>query len=326
MPPITEENVYAALGLTAPAPDAGTEGAKAQEPAEPAAQTQVPEEGAKGQDVAEPAAGTRSEPAEEPGKGDDPNPEEPAGKQTMDEKQRRENAARRRQQEQQTAIETAVAEALRKEREKTDADWERFFAASGLKDTETGKPIKTRAEYEAWQQKHQLQQAQQQLKDGKLTPELMQQLISQNPVVQKAQAMIDQNAAAQKQAQQQAERTRISEEIAEIGKLDPKIQSVEDLLSMENFHTFKGYVDKGYSYLDSYKLSNMEKIATARAQQAQQQALDNARGKDHLKASGRSQGTGAMSVPPEVMRQYRLFNPGATDAQIQAHYNKSMKK
>lgn len=325
MPPITEESVYTALGLEAPAP-AAAEGAKTQEPAEPAAQSTKPEVGAKEQEPAEPAEGTVEQPGTDSGKDDDPKRDDQTGKQPMDEKQRRENAARRRQQEQQAAIDTAVQNALQKEREKTDAEWSRFFAVSGMKNTATGEPIRTKAEYEAWQKVYQTEQMQQKLKAGELTPELMQQLISQNPVMQQAQQLIDQNAAAQQQAQQQAEQSRIQGEIVEIGKLDPAIKSVEDLLNMENFQTFKGYVDKGYSYLDSYKLSNMDKIANARAQQAQQQALDNARSKDHLKPSGKSQGAGAVSVPPQILKQYRLFMPNATDAQIQAHYNKTLKK
>lgn len=323
---ITEAKVYEALGLQAPAPAAGADGANVQEPAAPAVQTEDPNQGAKAQEPAVPASGSddgNPTPAQE----DNPiqDGQEP-GKKPMDEKQRHENAARRRQQEQQAAVDAAVQQALQAERKKADAEWAGFFEKAGLKNTFTDEPIKTREQYTKWFQEYQSKQMQQDLKDGKLTPEMLQQLISQNPVMQQVQKIVGQDTAAKKLAQQQAEQTRIDGEIAEISKLNPNVKTVGDLLSMPKYQEFKSYVDKGYSYLDSYRLSHMDEIANARAEQARQTALNNARGKDHLVASGKSQGTGAASVPPEIMRQYRLFNPKATDAQIQAHYNKTLKK
>ena len=43
--------------------------------------------------------------------------------------------------------------------------------------------------------------------------------------------------------------------------------------------------------------------------------------KNHLIKTG-TRGSGAVTVPPEIKEQYRLFNPDATDAEIQAHYSK----
>lgn len=332
MPPaITENAAYQALGLDAPAVDAGNQGANGQEPAQPAENNPATETGANQQNPAQSAEEpenneTHNDGVEPPAEGASETQGNPDAK-PMDEKTRRENAARRRQQEQQAAVQAAVQEALQQERARMDAQWNEFFAASGLKNTITGEPIKTREDYQKWQQEYQAQQASQKLKAGELTPELLQQIVGQHPVVQQAKQLLEQNAAQQQSQQEQAQRQRIQEEISEIGKLDPSIQSVEDLMNMPEaeFTAFKGYVDKGYSFLDSYRLSHMEQIADRRAEQARQQAMNNERGKEHLRPSGRSQGTGPVSVPPAVMRSYRLFNPGATDAEIQAHYNKNMK-
>ena len=57
-----------------------------------------------------------------------------------------------------------------------------------------------------------------------------------------------------------------------------------------------------------------------------QQALNNARGKDHLRSTGNAQGSGALSVPAEEMAMFRLFNPNATEAEIQKFYNKHHKR
>lgn len=310
---ITESAVYQALGLEEPA---AAPGANDQEPAQPEASADQPQ-GANDQEPARP-----EEDPQQPEADDAEGSPAP-----MDEKTRRENAARRRQQEQQRAIDTAVAEALKKQKQLSDAEWDTFFAASGLKNTVTGEPIRNRQEYEAWQQSYQAEMMQQKLKAGELTPELMQQLISQNPVVAQAQQLIQRQQEQQRQQQEQRQRDQIRSEIDEIGKLDPRIREAQDLVNLpeEEYASFKAYVDKGYGFLDSWRLSHMDQIAEKRAEQARQQALTNDRGKEHLRSSGKSQGTGAVSVPPDVMRQYRLFNPKATDSEIQAHYNKTLK-
>ena len=56
-----------------------------------------------------------------------------------------------------------------------------------------------------------------------------------------------------------------------------------------------------------------------------QQAMNNARGKDHLTGTGTPQGTGAATVPADEMRAFKLFNPTATEAEITAWYNKHKK-
>lgn len=329
MPQITEAAAYQALGLEAPAAPAAepqdnqdNQGANGQEPAQPA---QTPEEnqGANGQEPAQPA----QDPEEEAGQPEGQSDPDGADREEMDKETRRENAAKRRRAEQKRAVDTAVAEALARQKEQADAEWNQFFANSGLKNTITGEPIRTREEYNAWQQAWQTKQMQQKLQAGELTAEMLQQLISQNPAVVQAQQLLEQQEQQKKQQTADQAQERIRQEIDEIGKLDGRIRSAEDLVNLpeEEFAAFRGYVDKGYSFLDSWKLSHMDQIANQRAEQARQQAMANARGKEHLRATGKGQGTGAVSVPPEVMRQYRLFNPKATDAQIQAHYNKNLK-
>ena len=61
------------------------------------------------------------------------------------------------------------------------------------------------------------------------------------------------------------------------------------------------------------------------AEAARQQAMNNARGKDHLTGTGTPQGTGAATVPPDEMQAFKLFNPTATEAEITAWYNKHKK-
>lgn len=332
MAEITEAKIYEALGLEIPAPDTG---ANVQEPADPV-QTQdtntSPIDGANGQEVAEPAAGdditvpgTQSEP--EP---DEMNPEGDSGAdgnhQSQTPEERRANAARRRQQEQQQAVDAAVAAARQEEQAKAAAAIKDLFEKTGMKNTITGAPITSMEELQAWQQDMRKAQLEKDLKAGKITPEVLNQMIEDHPMVQKANEIRQQQETAQNQQAQAEARARIDGEIAEIGKMDPTIKSVQNLLDMPKAKEFYAYVQKGYSFLDAYKLTHFEEITQRNAEAARQQAQAAARGKEHLTVTGNSRNTGAATVPAAEMQLYRMLNPGVSEADIQKHFNNYQKR
>lgn len=332
MAEMTEAKIYEALGLEMPAPDTG---ANVQEPAEPV-QTQntnaSPIDGGNGQEIAEPAAGdditvpgTQSEPEPE-----DMNPEGDSGAdgnnqpQTLEE--RHANAARRRQQEQQQAVDAAVAAARQDEQAKAAAAIKDLFEKTGMKNTITGAPITSMEELQAWQRDMRKAQIEKDLKAGKITPETLNQMIEDHPMVQKANEIRQQQETSQNQQAQAEARARIDGEIAEIGKMDPTIKSVQDLLNMPKAKEFYRYVQSGHSFIDAYKLSHFEELTQRNAEAARQQAQAAARGKEHLTVTGNPRNTGASTVPSEDMRLYRMMNPGASEADIQKHYNNYKKR
>lgn len=334
MPEITEAKLYEAFGLDAPAADAGSTGGQAQEPAAPAPEgtPAEPDTGAQVQEIAAPAEGTASQEPEnpdQPSQGEEPedgsNGQEP-GKAPLTQEQRRQNAARRRQQEQQVATEQAVNAALAAERQKQAADLEQFFVRMGVKNTFTNQPIKTMEEFNSWKQQYDAEQFGKDLKAGKATPEQFTQMIDNHPMVKQAQQVIQLSQAQQKQQEQAVIQQRVDADLAEIGKLDPSIKTVADLLQMPKAEEFKAFVAKGNGFLDAYRLSHFEELTAANAEKARQQAINLTRGKDHLQATGGSRGSGAEPVPAGVMAMYRAFNPRATEAEIQAHYNKTKPK
>lgn len=240
----------------------------------------------------------------------------------LTEEERRENAAQRRRQEQQAAIDQAVEEALRKEREKAQGEWSDFFSAAKLKNTMTGEPIRTLEEFRAWNEAFQTAQISRDLEAGKLTREALDKAVADNPAVKRAEEIIRRDEEARRQAEEAEARKRIETELAEIHKMDPTVSSVEDLMKMPNAEKFYGYVKRGNSFLDAYYLANRETLEQRAAQAARQQAMSAARSKDHLTATGNARGAGAASVPPEDMQLFRLLNPDATEAEIQKYYNK----
>lgn len=329
MPEITEAIAYAALGLTAPQAEGANEPGVA-EPAQPQNDPTGTEEGARAQEVAEPAAnGTDPidpEPSPEPGASE-------GNGQPQSEAERRANAARRRQQEQQAAIDAAVAAARQEEQQRAADALKNLFTRAGMRNTFTGEPITTQAEFDAWQTRFQNEQLQQQLRNGELTVESLNQLVDNHPVVQQARATMaasqpsgaGNNAPAQNAAQQAADNARIEAEIAEIRKLDPSITNVGDILQSPTGKEFYAKVQQGYSFLDAFRLVNFDRLADAKAQAAKQQAVINDRGKSHMTGGANSRGSGALSVPASDMAMFRTFNPNATEADIQAYYNKYMK-
>ena len=320
MPPITEAKLYEAFGLTPPEET----GAQVQEIAVPAAEVQTtePAEGAQAQEPAEPAAEpvqpeTESSAGTQAATAAGAGTEVPSGAPPLTEEQRRANAARRRQQEQQAAIEAA----LQAERSQTAAAMEQVFAKAGLKNTFTGEPITNMDQFQQWNAKFEETRLQRELQSGKLTVEGLHQAMEQHPTIQQAQQLIQQNQAQQAEQQRAAQQAKIEGELAEIAKIDPSIKGVADLLQMPTASQFRGFVAKGYGFLDAFKLSNMEAITNAKAEAVKQEAMNNARGKDHLRATGNGRGTGAASVPPQQMALFRQMNPGASDADIQKFYN-----
>lgn len=317
----TEEKIFEAFGIDK---DAGEKGQEVADPdtQEAAAPTS---EGVKEQEVADPAeapgnTGTADGDATPADDADGAEAEDkPDDKQTAE--QRKANAAKRRQQEQQAAIDAAVQKAVQDATAGNQAAMADIFKRAGLKNTFTGQPITTIDEFNAWDKSYRESKIQQDLKAGKLTQETLDQMIDQNPAVRRASEIIKQQDTAA-QARQAAEaQAQIDRQIAEIGKLNPSIKSVQDLLSMERHDVFYDYVRKGNDFLDAYYLTFRDKMDTRTAEAAKQQALNNARGKDHLRGTGNARGSGAASVPRDDMEMFRLFNPTATEAQIAAYYN-----
>lgn len=328
MAEFTEQQVYEALGL----------GAQVQETAEPATQPSEPE-GEQVQEPADPAEevqrtdeGTKTETPAVADTPDDPEDDAAAGtqegKQPLTPEQRRENAAKRRQQEltrQQEAINQAVQAAVRQERDKHEGILKEFFAKAGLKNTITGEPITNMEQFDTWNQQFSDAKLQRDLKAGKLTPEGLATAIGNHPIVKQAQQLITQDAAAKQAQQTAAAKAKIEGEIAEIHKLDESIGSLEDLMKASYWPELYAMTKRGYSIKDAHFLLNHDRLEKAKIDAAKQQTMNNTRGKDHMTATANPRGAGSISVPAADLAMFRQFNPGATDAEIQAYYNKYKK-
>lgn len=318
---ITEKGLYAAFGIEPPA-----DGGKGQEIADPVQEpegVQVQEVAAPETVVTDPVVTEGTDPGTETGFVDDDEPGDPTGddKPPLTVEERRANAARRREQEKQEAIDKALAE----DRAKNAAALAGILKNMGLKDPGSGQPVETLEQLRAFQRSQQNVALQQKIKDGELTPDDIASVVSSVMQDQQAQSAQQTQPVQQPQdteAAQATARQRINDELHQIMEMDKSVKSIGDLLTVPEI---REKVSRGYSLLDAFTLVRGPKLEQAKQDAAKQAAMNNLRGKSHMAAVGSPRGPGAVSVPRDEMAMYRLFNPGATDAQIQAHYNKNRK-
>lgn len=215
----------------------------------------------------------------------------------------------------QSADENAkYAAARRKAERERDLAIDAAIKDLGLTDSYTGKPITTKAEYDAFKAREAKDKKAEVAEAASMSEEAFDAFISGLPEVQRLKRAAD---AAEKQQQ----RLALDEQIREIAKLDPSVTSVEALMSRAEYPQIYARVQHGLSIVDAFRLENFDALTTSAAASARQSALNAANSKDHL-APTSTRGQGAVTVPAGVKAQYKLFNPTATDAEIAAHYNK----
>lgn len=241
--------------------------------------------------------------------------------QTPEENARYAAARRKAEAERDTAIAKAKADM---ELEKQKAIDE-VYRDMGLIDPYTKKPITTKAEYDAYKQQIDIAKKSRVAKASGMSDAEFESFVSDLPEVRAAREIQEKAKAQMEEARAKEAQLKISEQLSEIAMFDPSIKSVEDLKKMENYSEFYDRVKRGHTLVEAYKLTNFDKLTAQTASGAKQAALNSISAKSHLeKTSGR--GAGAVTVPSDIAEQYRVFNPGATDAEIQRHYNKYIKK
>lgn len=318
MADVNEKQIYEALGIEFP--DAGANGQEIADPAEEG--REGADRGANGQEVAEPAEA--QEQPQEDGEAQEGGQEGQSPE--MDAATRRENAARRRRQEQQAAIDKAVQEALAAERQRNEKQLEDIFKRTGLKNTVTGEPIKNQADFEAWERAWHQQQLESHAQAGTLTAEMLEKVVAEHPDVKRAQQLIQAQQQLEQQRAEEAAQRRIEADLAKIRALDPEVTSVEQLFRGKYGQQIMELTRKGLDLSQAYYLATRADREQAIAEAARQQAALLSRGKQHLIPNGSAAGAGAVAVPQEEMALYRMMMPGATEAEIQAHYNKHLKR
>lgn len=314
------------------------EGAEVTEPAEPSADTTA--QGANEQEPAEPAAveeqieETNAERAEDGGQStgeDSPegqaaqpkqNPQgvRPAAQQTPE--QNAQFAAARRKAE--AERDAAIAKARQEAQAEAQRTIDEAFRNSGLTNPYTKKPITTKAEYDEYRARFEAEKKARILKKSGMSDEEFKQFVEGLPEVKQAKEAQAAAETAARQAREQQAKLKVEEQLKEISALDPTIKELKDLAKMETYPKFYELMKRGNSLTDAFKLANYDALTGRAAAASRQAAINSAQGKQHLSPTTQ-RGAGAVSVPADVKAEYLAFNPDATDAEIQQHYNRYVK-
>ena len=319
---ITEEKLYAAFGLDP------NKGEKDPETAEQGAEQNEPEEeNVQAAETTEPEnesgdADTGDDEPEDGDEGQSEAEEEESGEQTVEE--RRANAAKRRQAEQQAAIDAAVKKAMEERDEEHRKEMETFFQQAGLVNPFTKEAITDMEGFNAWRKEQDNRRLQNELQTGKLTRETLDQLIDEHPAVQAAREAQQRESQAAEQASQAEMEREVERQLSEIRKKDPSIKTVADLMNRPYSKEFYAAVQRGNNFLDAFYLATRDQEQAVTAEAARQSAMNNMNGKKHLRATGIGGKAGA-TVTAEERKMFKLFNPEASDADIQKYQNKYAK-
>lgn len=200
---------------------------------------------------------------------------------------------------------------------------DKAFADMGLLDPYTNKIITSKKEYDAYKARHSSETISKELGKAGISREAIDAIIETHPAVIKAKEAAEGFETAKRQQQDTAAKVHLDSQLKEISSIDPDIKGIEDLMAQPNYETIRGYVRKGLSIVEAYKLTNMDKLSGKTAAAATQAVYNKVASKDHLTSSA-ARGQGEIPVPKGVMEQYRKLTK-LSDKEIREHYAKQTK-
>ena len=165
-------------------------------------------------------------------------------------------------------------------------------------------------------------QTKKQLADKGLDPNLIERAVNNNPAIKAANLVI---------AEQRLKEVKSSleKQIEEIGKIDPDIKSAEDIERSERYPDILRYVrDNRLSVVEAYRLVYADKLTEKKTAAVKQQALNNAKSQQHLKATDGGNGgpDGLVNIPESQLAEWKNFYPEKTPKELKELYNRSLHK
>ena len=204
------------------------------------------------------------------------------------------------------------------------AEMDSFVASMKLKNPATGKDITTKAEYDEYQRSQRSAEAEKKLARAGLSVDMISDVVKDIPEVRQAKEAAEQMTAARLSAEREKQKSVFEAEMKQISGDDPTVKSVEDLKEKPYFDELYEKVKSGYSLYDAYRLVTYEDHDKRTAEKARRQAMSSAAGKSHLRPA-QSRGGELSSPPADVLAEYRVFFPDASDAEISRLWAKDQK-
>lgn len=226
------------------------------------------------------------------------------------------------QNEPQTVDVNAIAAAARRKAEAEarnyqkaiDDDYVRRFGH--LRNPITNEPIRSQADYLKALDAQEELKAKQQLEENGIDPNIIDNLIANNPKIRQAEMVMA-------EASRQNTIMEINNDIAELGKLDPSIKSLNDVPPnvIEMVMSSNGAIN----LTNAYKIINYGRMSDSKEAAITQNAINQAKGKTHLNpVNGVATPDEGVEIPSNVLAMWKDTFPDKSNAELKALYNKSL--
>lgn len=213
--------------------------------------------------------------------------------------------------------EKKAKEEIEKQQARLDAEYAEKF--KGITNPETGKPILSAKDYIEAVEADKRVRAKAEMEKAGLDPNILEQLIAENPAVKQAQEYMA-------RAQQEKAEQELQADIKEISKIDATIKSKEDLVKLDNFDEIVKLVEKGNTLVEAYKLANFDKLVSKKQSAAEQAAINQAKSKSHLQKTGGVADTSTLvDIPEKDISEWKKAYPNLSASQLKEKYNKVIK-
>ena len=208
-----------------------------------------------------------------------------------------------------------VAEAnARKAQKAIDDNFARRF--SGYKNPITGQPIRSQADYLAALDAQESLQTREQLRQNGVDPALLDNAIANNPIVRQAQSVMA-------QAKQEQTFGEIGADVQMLHELDPSINTVFDVPPDVVNIVLRS--NGNIRLVDAYKIANYGKVSQSQQEAIKQNAINQAKGKQHLSpVNGVSTPDEGAEIPESVLTMWKDAFPEKSKAELKKMYNQTL--
>ena len=204
--------------------------------------------------------------------------------------------------------------------EKKQAEMDAYYAelCKGRVNPETNMPITTEAEYREAMEAQRRMAVQQELQDKGVNPSVIEQYIANSPEIKESRRMLA-------ELQDREARAQVEEDIKSILALDHSYENADDLIGSDAFQSAIEMCKNtpGLRVQDAYKIVNFDNLRDAGVKAAKQAAVNEARGKDHLKSTPKSStGKESVEIPESEYSKWKRFYPDKSRKELNALYAK----
>ena len=190
----------------------------------------------------------------------------------------------------------------------------------GILNPYTNQPIRTEADLTAYRSAFAAEEQRQQLEEMGVSKEVLDSYIQNHPAMQQAQQVIHQQ-------EQQAANDFMAKEFEAMKKEFPDcgLESPQQLNETEAGRlALQMWANApGITLADAYAATHRKELSKKQSAAAKQAAMNEMNSKGHLRQTKGSNAKG--DVPEEIRREYKIYFPNATDAEIAEMYWKNQK-